>query len=93
MPDSAIAFTRAEVSAYYTARVPHLTQPPGREWRGPCPVHRGKNPNFAVQPDTGFCYCHSQCARGWDILKLEMDLARVDFKAAKGRSLPAGGAE
>jgi hypothetical protein len=77
-------FTPAEISKYYAARVPDLPQR-GTEWRGGCPIHHGKDPNFAVNPETGQSYCHSQCGRGWDIISLEMELSGVDFSHALAR--------
>jgi len=50
--ENGITFTRTEISRYYELRVPDMPQR-GREWRGPCPIHKGKDPNFAVEPDTG----------------------------------------
>lgn len=29
----------------------------GTSWRGPCPFHGGKNPNFSVNANTGFYHC------------------------------------
>jgi Protein of unknown function (DUF3987)/CHC2 zinc finger len=84
MPDGAIKFTPGEVSTYYAARVPHLNQRQGGEWRGICPIHHGKNDNFAVEPDTGRWFCHSTCGRGGDILELEAVLTGGDFPTRKG---------
>ena len=83
MSDSAITFTPGEVSAYYAAQVAHLKQRRTPEWRGPCPIHQGKNDNFAVEPDTGRWFCFSKCGRGGDILELEAVLTGADFKTAK----------
>jgi putative DNA primase/helicase len=83
MADSAITFTSSEVASYYAARVPHLKQRRDAEWRGACPVHHGKDDNFAVDPATGLCSCHSRCGQGWDIIGLEMALTGADFKTAK----------
>ncbi|MGA2714167.1 MAG: AAA family ATPase [Bryobacteraceae bacterium] len=77
-----IAFTSGEVSTYYVARVPNLKRI-GGERRGPCPIHGGKDDNFAVNPEKGQWFCHSTCGRGGDILELEMALTGADFKAAK----------
>lgn len=77
-----IEFTRAEVSAYYEARVPHLKQR-GPQWRGACPIHHGKNSNFAVDAATGRWFCHSKCERGGDILDLEKELEGGDFPTRK----------
>jgi len=98
MADSAITFTSGEVSTYYAARVPHLKQRREAEWRGACPIHRGKNDNFAVEPDTGRWFCHSTCGRGGDILELEAALTGGDFPTRKaevfrlvGRTEPTNG--
>jgi putative DNA primase/helicase len=79
MADSPIKFTRTEISIYYAARLPHLKQSRTREWRGPCPIHHGKDNNFAVDPATGRWFCHSTCGRGGDILDLEEALNGGDF--------------
>src|SRR5258707_234060 len=76
-----LTFTQAEVSVYYAARVPALRQR-GKEWRGTCPLHRGKRENFAVNPATGQWFCHSKCGNGGDILNLEMTLRGTDFETA-----------
>lgn len=88
---------------YYAVRAPHVTQRPAAEWRGACPVHHGKNENFAVDPETGRWFCHSQCGRGGDVFDLEAELSGGDFPARKseifrlvGRSEPEcqhGGAD
>lgn len=75
-------FTRSEVEIYYSQRLPRLKQR-GREWRGACPVHGGKDDNFAVQAETGAWFCHSACNRGGDVISLEMELQSVDFVKAK----------
>lgn len=31
-----------------------------REWRGPFPVHSGKDPNFAVNAETGLAQFHAR---------------------------------
>lgn len=51
--------TPAEVSACYASCAPRVRQP-GHEWRGPCPIHDGRDDNFAVDADTGLWFCHSQ---------------------------------
>ena len=83
MADSAITFTSGEVSTYYAARVPQLKQRHTAEWRGACPIHRGKNDNFAVEPDTGRRFCHSTCGRGEDIPELDVALTCDGFPTRK----------
>ena len=82
MVESAITFTPGEVSNYYAVRVPHLKRR-GAEWRGACPIHNGKDDNFAVESDTGRWFCHSTCGRGGDILELEAALTGGDFPTCK----------
>jgi replicative DNA helicase len=77
-------FSRSEIHTYYTSRVPGLKQF-GKELRGPCPVHNGKDLNFSVNMETGLAHCHSQCGRGFDIISLEMEIAGVAFPQAKER--------
>lgn len=72
-------FNAAEVASYYRARLPTLKQA-GPEWRGACPVHQGDDDNFAVNPENGLAYCHSQCGRGWSILQLEQQITRRSWK-------------
>ncbi len=81
--NDAITFTSAEVSDYFAARVPKLKPARGGERRGPCPIHKGKDDNFAVDPQTGQWFCHSTCGRGGDILELEMALTSCDFPTCK----------
>jgi KaiC/GvpD/RAD55 family RecA-like ATPase len=89
-----IDFNKGEIETYYRARVPKLITVQGK-LRGPCPVHRGKDPNFSIDWETGQSYCHSQCSRGFDMLSLERELFGIDFIKAKaevfrliGRPLP-----
>jgi hypothetical protein len=77
-----VTFTPAEVARYCEHRIPGLKQT-GAEWRGGCPKHGGKDPNFSVDPATGRWFCHSVCGRGGDIIDLEMALTGADFKTAK----------
>jgi putative DNA primase/helicase len=84
MPNTGpITFTLGEVSTYYAARVPHLKQRRATEWRGACPIHHGKNDNFAVDPVTGRWFCHSTCGRGGDLLELEAALTGGGFPTRK----------
>lgn len=98
MPESSITFSPGEVASFYAARVPDLKQRRAAEWRGPCPIHQGKDDNFAVDPETGRWFCHSQCGRGGDILELEAALSCGDFPSTKaevfrlvGRAEPTNG--
>jgi putative DNA primase/helicase len=74
-------FSPAEVAAYYLVRLPNR-ELQGDRWRVPCPIHNGNRNSFAVNPQTGDWFCHSQCGRGGDIYKLQMELTGCDFKTA-----------
>lgn len=87
MAETAITSTAGEVSTYYAARVPHLKQRRAAEWRGACPIHHGKNDNFAVDPATGRWFCHSNCGRGGDLVELEKTLTSAGSKTAKAEVL------
>ncbi len=54
----------------------------GGEWRGQCPLHRGQGLNFAVDPETGHWFCHSQCHEGGDIFAFVQKQSGIDFPAA-----------
>lgn len=71
-------FTPAEVERYYALRLPELQQRRAAAWRGPCPIHGGKNESFQVRPTTGRWRCYSKCQRGGDILDLEAELPGGD---------------
>lgn len=75
-------FSPSQVSAYISARIKGLTLQSG-ELRGPCPIHRGNNPNFAINPDSGEWFCQSKCGEGGDLYKLEGLILGVEFSAAK----------
>jgi KaiC/GvpD/RAD55 family RecA-like ATPase len=88
-------FTKTEVEVYYASRVPDQKEIQGKI-RGKCPVHNGTDHNLAIDTETGMCFCHSQCGRGWDMIGLEMELFSGDFVKAKtevfrivGRPAPA----
>jgi DNA primase len=52
----------------------------GSEYRGPCPLHGGKNPNFAVSPSKGVFHCH-KCHESGDVftfLQKQLGLDYVD---------------
>ena len=78
----AVHFSPAEVKTYHAVRVPGL-KPAGTELRGPCPIHNGVRDSFAVDPSTGYGYCHSQCKRGWDMIGLEQELTGSGFATAR----------
>jgi len=48
----------------------------------PCPVHKGRDKNFAVNAETGQWFCHSQCGRGGSVYDLEMAFTKADFRTA-----------
>lgn len=79
-----IDFTPSEVSDYYAARIgPALKQTRAKIWRCGCPVHGGKDANFAINSQTGEAYCFSQCNQGWDMIGLEMAITNRSFQDCK----------
>ena len=82
-----LVFTPDEIRTYYQVRVPGLRQTDSRQWRGPCPVHGGKNDNFVVEAENGLAHCFSSCSRGWDVIGLERELSGRDFKEARAEIL------
>ena len=56
----------------------------GDDWRMPCPIHKGKNPeSFSINVGNGgIWHCHSACNRGGTLFHLEAALAGVDYQVA-----------
>lgn len=75
-------FSESEVRSYFGIRAPKLKQN-GRQLRGPCPVHSGKDDNFSVELSSGMSFCHSRCGQGWDMISLEESLMGRKFADAK----------
>jgi DNA primase len=46
----------------------------GGQWRGPCPFHNGKNPNFSVDPAKGFYHCFKCGVSGTAVTFLQKHL-------------------
>ena len=53
----------------------------GGSWRGPCPLHGGKNPNFSVSPDKGFYHCFT-CGESGDVFTFLQKVVGCDFVTA-----------
>jgi DNA primase len=53
----------------------------GNSFRGPCPFHQGKNPNFAVNPRTGFYHCF-KCNESGDVITFVRKRMGLDFVEA-----------
>jgi len=87
-----------EIAKYYRVRAPKVRQGRGKEWRGPCPIHRGTRDSFAVNSQNGLWTCHSACGRGGSICDLEMELSPVRISIRRSLrctrpSPPSGGLE
>lgn len=80
-----IDFAPSEIWAYYSPIFGEATAGTNREYRGPCPVHKGRNNNFVVDSETGLCFCFSKCNRGWDMIGLDQELFGGGFAAARRR--------
>lgn len=53
----------------------------GVDWRGPCPFHGGKNPNFAVSPRKGIYHCY-KCGVTGDVITYLREREGLDFASA-----------
>lgn len=82
-------FTPWEIWSYYAPLLPQNGQRGKAEYRGPCPVHKGRNNNFVVEAETGLSFCFSKCNRGWDMIGLDQELFGGDFKTARQRVFAA----
>ena len=74
-----------EVRAYLAARGVKLNLV-GGEFRGCCPIHSGKRDSFAMSPETGRWFCHSECKRGGDLFDFERALSGTSFPERRRRS-------
>ncbi|MGG0516576.1 DnaB-like helicase C-terminal domain-containing protein [Bacillus pseudomycoides] len=54
----------------------------GKSKNIPCPIHGGKNENFAIDSNKNIATCFSKCNATWDIFSLTMKIYNVDFKGA-----------
>lgn len=48
----------------------------------PCPIHKGKDDNFAVDLEKNIATCFSQCNETWNVINLTMRIHNVNFKTA-----------
>ncbi|MEO7361732.1 MAG: DNA primase, partial [Gemmatimonadaceae bacterium] len=53
----------------------------GNSYRGPCPFHNGKGPNFSVVPDKRMYHCF-KCGENGDVIKFVQKKLGIDFTAA-----------
>ena len=53
----------------------------GRNYRGPCPLHGGKNPNFSVSPDKGVYHCFT-CHESGNVFSFLEKMLGVDYPTA-----------
>lgn len=53
----------------------------GHTFRGPCPFHNGKGPNFSVVPDKRIYHCFV-CHESGDVIKFVQKKLGIDFSAA-----------
>ncbi|PEM69269.1 DnaB-like helicase C-terminal domain-containing protein [Bacillus pseudomycoides] len=70
-----------DVLERYTNATP-LIKENGKSKSIPCPIHGGKNENFAVDINKNIATCFSKCSETWDIFSLTMKIHNVDFKGA-----------
>jgi replicative DNA helicase len=48
----------------------------------PCPIHGGKNDNFAVDTQQNIATCFSKCNQTWNVIDLTMQIHNINFKEA-----------
>jgi hypothetical protein len=77
--------TPSEVQTYYAVRLSKELRTSGGPWRIQCPLHHGRKLSFAIDPETGRWFCHSECLRGGDILELERLVYGGTFPDVKRR--------
>jgi DNA primase len=53
----------------------------GKDWRGPCPFHQGKNRNFSVSPSKGIYYCFV-CHESGDVFTFVQKRLGLDWPSA-----------
>lgn len=53
----------------------------GADWRGPCPFHGGKNPNFSVSPRRGQYHCF-KCGESGDVFSFMQKHLGMSFPDA-----------
>ncbi|MGI8546587.1 MAG: DNA primase, partial [Gemmatimonadaceae bacterium] len=53
----------------------------GADWRGPCPFHGGKNPNFSVSPKRGQYHCF-KCGESGDVFSFMQKHLGMSFPDA-----------
>jgi len=54
----------------------------GHDWRTPCPLHGGRDPNMSVNPRSLRWYCFSSCQRGGDPIDFVMAADGIAWKDA-----------
>lgn len=56
----------------------------GREYKGPCPIHKGEDPNFSVNPEKRIwrCFSHGCDRDGNDIIAFIQKVEGLDFPRA-----------
>jgi len=55
----------------------------GHRWVGPCPIHRGDNPNaFTIHRERNLWKCFTRCDAGGDVVELVRRLQGGSYKAA-----------
>ncbi len=57
-------------------------QKAGTEYRGACPIHKGGDANFTINPDKGVGYCHSKCQRGFSVVQIEAQITGASIREA-----------
>jgi DNA primase len=81
IPDETVERVRAAADAVAIIGEYVPLKRSGGSWRGPCPFHQGKNPNFSVTPSTGTYHCFV-CHESGDVFTFVRKRLGLDWPAA-----------
>jgi DNA primase len=81
IPDETVERVRASADAVAIIGEFVPLKRSGGSWRGPCPFHQGKNPNFSVTPSTGTYHCFV-CHESGDVFTFVRKRLGLDWPAA-----------
>jgi len=81
IPDEIVEEVRARADLVEIVSEHTSLKRTGRTFRGPCPLHGGKGPNFSVDPAKNLFKCFV-CGEGGDVFGFPMKLLGMDFPDA-----------
>jgi DNA primase len=81
IPDEIVEEVRARADLVEIVSEHTTLKRTGRTFRGPCPLHGGKGPNFSVDPAKNLFKCFV-CGEGGDVFGFPMKMLGMDFPDA-----------